>query len=168
MDRERELILEIARIFGECELDAPEAFIDKVREYIDEWQSSDRLKNAISRAQRNGYIDLAARELLARGLPPQFLYVAVQESNFNPRAVGPETYAGIAKGAWQIIPSTGKELGLQVGPLADKREYDPNDDRFDMPRATKAAVNYLRSIYDGAAEGSGLLTMASYNWGPIR
>ncbi len=167
-DREYELILEVARIFGECDLEAPPGFVAKVREYIREWQGSKRLANAIARAKKNGHLDLIVRELARQDLAPQFLYVALQESNFNVRAVGPKTRFGIAKGAWQIIPSTAKDLGLRVGRLYDKRTFDGGDDRFNMKLATDAAARYIRTIYDGAAEGSGLLTMASYNWGPHR
>ena len=42
----------------------------------------------------------------------------------------------------------------------------PLDDRFDTHRATDAAARYLRDIYNKEAQASGLLVIASYNWGP--
>ena len=44
--------------------------------------------------------------------------------------------------------------------------HDPTDDRFDTQRATEAAARYLRDIYNKDAQASGLLVIASYNWGP--
>jgi soluble lytic murein transglycosylase-like protein len=104
--------------------------------------------------------------MVANGLPPHFLYLAIQESSFDEHAIGTKTRYGIAKGIWQFIPSTALEYGLQVGPLANRRLYDPQDDRFDFNAATRAAADFLRDIYNTDAQASGLLVMASYNWGP--
>jgi hypothetical protein len=57
--------------------------------------------------------------MLAQGLPPQFFYLALQESNFDIYSVGPKTYKGHAKGMWQFIPETAIKYGLRVGPLVD-------------------------------------------------
>jgi membrane-bound lytic murein transglycosylase D len=37
------LILRVARIFGECEINMPSGFVTEVQNYIKKWQSSDRL-----------------------------------------------------------------------------------------------------------------------------
>jgi hypothetical protein len=58
--------------------------------------------------------------------------------------------------------------GLKTGPLQDLRRYDPRDERHDFEKSTQAAVRYLRDIYDTEAQASGLLVMASYNWGERR
>ena len=42
------------------------------------------------------------------------------------------------------------------------------DERHDFEKSTLAAVQYLRDIYDTEAQASGLLVMASYNWGERR
>ncbi len=55
--------------------------------------------------------------------------------------------------------------GLQVGPLVELPRYDPRDERFDFDMSTLAASKYLRYIYTTEAQASGLLVMASYNWG---
>ncbi|MCI5121612.1 MAG: forkhead-associated protein, partial [Candidatus Electrothrix sp. AUS4] len=75
---------------------------------------------------------------------------------------------GIAKGMWQFIPETGSRYGLRIGPLKEKPEVDPRDDRHDFVRSSVAAAKYLRDIYDTDAQASGLLVMASYNWGENR
>jgi soluble lytic murein transglycosylase-like protein len=164
-DSEELLILHMARVFGETELDVPEGFADEVRAYIKRWQSSPRLERAIRRLHDNNFGPAIYRALASQDLPPQFMYVALQETNFQPRAVGPPTRYGRAKGMWQFIPSTGKRYGLSPGPLQHSGAYDPADERHDFRKATMAAARYLKDIYRTDAQASGLLVIASYNWG---
>jgi soluble lytic murein transglycosylase-like protein len=103
--------------------------------------------------------------MLENGMPPEFFYLAVQESRLKVEAVGPATRSGYAKGMWQIIPATAREYGLKVGPLVGQRRPDPRDDRQDFEKATRAAAQHLRLLYRTDAQASGLLVMASYNWG---
>ncbi|MGI9335844.1 MAG: transglycosylase SLT domain-containing protein [Gammaproteobacteria bacterium] len=161
-------ILRMARIFGECELNMPDEFADEVKRYIAKWQRSKRLQNGLERLHRNGYLPTILRALDEQNLQPQFVYLALQESNFDVRVVGPPTRYGHAKGMWQFIPSTATRYGLQVGPLSTTGRYDPADERFDFEKATHAAARYLRDIYETDAQASGLLVMASYNWGEHR
>ncbi|MEZ5352787.1 MAG: FHA domain-containing protein [Bryobacteraceae bacterium] len=165
---QKRLILRVARIFGESELAMPPEFVSEVENYIRAWQGSDRMAKAIRRAQDNGYVEAIANELLAQGLPPQFLYLAMQESNFDPFISGPETRSGIAKGMWQFVPETALKYGLHIGPLADLPRPDPSDDRHHWDRATTAAAAYLQDLYRTEAQGSGFLVMACYNWGEDR
>lgn len=165
LDSEDKLILHVARVFGETEVDVPHDFAAEVKTYIRKWQSSSRLSRAIRRLEENGYAPIIRSALEAQGLPPQFIYLALQETNFQPRAVGPPTRYGRAKGMWQFIPDTAKRYGLQVGPLAQTGQYDPEDERHDVAKSTQAAAKYLKDIYRTDAQASGLLVMASYNWG---
>jgi membrane-bound lytic murein transglycosylase D len=165
MTEEQRLVLRVSRIFGECELDVPPGFAEEVQNYIKKWQSSGRLAKAVQRARDNGYTEKITRELLAQNLPPQFFYLALQESDFDPFISGPPTYKGIAKGMWQFIPETAVKYGLRIGPLADLRRPDPLDDRHNWEKATVAASHYLKDIYSTDAQASGLLVVASYNWG---
>lgn len=168
MSKQDRLILRVARIFGECELDMPPDFTAEVNKYIKYWQSSDRLVKAIHTAQEKGYTSTITRELLAQDLPPQFFYLALQESNFDPYSSGPMTRMGIAKGMWQFVPETAVKYGLRIGPLADLRRRDPGDDRHDYEKETKAASKYLKDLYTTDAQASGLLVMACYNWGELQ
>ena len=165
MTEQQRIMLRVARIFGECELDMPPDFEAEVNKYIGYWQHSGRLANAIRTAQQNGYVDQISSELLAQGLPPQFFYLALQESNFDLYASGPMTRAGIAKGMWQFVPETATKYGLRIGPLSDLRRPDPADDRDQFEKATKAAALYLKDLYATDAQASGILVMACYNWG---
>ena len=168
MTARRRLVLRVTRIFGECELTMPAEFADEIDRYIKNWQSTDRLKKAVALAAKNNYTKLISNELLAQDLPPQFFYLALQESNFDPYVSGPMTSKGIAKGMWQFIPETALKYGLHIGPLVDLRRPDVADDRHHYDRATKAAASYLKDLYSTDAQASGLLVMASYNWGEGR
>lgn len=85
------------------------------------------------------------------GIPEDFKYLAVVESSLNPRAISPAKAAGL----WQIMPATGKELGLEVN--------DSIDERFHIEKATRAACRYLNNSYK--RYGSWALVAASYNGG---
>ena len=165
MTAQERLIMRVARIFGECELAMPPEFVTEINNYIKKWQSSGRLAKAIRTAKANGYTGVISQELLSQDLPPQFFYLALQESDFDPYISGPMTYKGIAKGMWQFIPETAVKYGLHLGPLVDLRRPDPGDDRHHWDRETKAASAYLKELYSTDAQASGLLVMACYNWG---
>ena len=168
LSEEDRLILRITRLFGECELAAPEDYLKEVKNYIRRWQSSQRFARGVKLAQEMGYVKPITDELLAQNLPPQYFYLALQESDFNPFISGPPTRWGIAKGMWQFIPETGARYGLSIGPLAKSPTPDPLDDRQQWQKATRAAARYIKDIYATDAQASGLLVIASYNWGEQR
>ncbi len=165
---EDKLIFKVARDFGECELFIPEDFSKEVHRYIEKWKTTKRYANAIGRAKKKGYSRPIAQTMMLYDLPPQFFYLALQESNFNINACGPKTRWGIAKGMWQFIPGTARDFGLKTGPLAKVKKPDPKDDRHNFTKSTMAAAKYLSKIYNTDAQASGLLVMASYNWGHNR
>lgn len=167
-DYEKQLILNVAIKFGESELELPDGFYDKVHEYIVYWQSSSRLPKAMRHLANKNYAPIIKDALRKQSLPEQFLYLVLQESNFNTRAIGPETRYGIAKGAWQFLPGTGKDFGLTPGAKAAVREYDHDDERFQFDKASYAGAKYLKHIYSTEAQASGLLVMAGYNYGHNR
>lgn len=166
LSEEDRIIMRVARMFGECELDIPEGFVQEVKNYIAKWKTTGRLRRSLERMHQHNLAPTIAAAMLDKHLPPQFLYLALHESGFNAHAIGPETRFGIAKGIWQFIPSTALRYGLRTGPLVELPRHDPRDDRFDANRATDAASRYLRDIYNKEAQASGLLVIASYNWGP--
>ncbi len=88
--------------------------------------------------------------LLANGIPPDFKYLPLIESALL-NATSPKN----AVGYWQILESSGKELGLEITKEVDER-YDPL-------KATEAACKYLKKAY--AKFGNWTLVAASYNRG---
>ena len=155
-------------MFGECELAAPPDYIREVTRYIQRWQQTGRFAHAVKLAQDLGYTRTIANAFMAEGLPPQYFYLAMQESSFDRFVIGPPTRWGIAKGMWQFIPETGAEYGLKIGPMFQAPKVDPEDERFNWNKATVAAAKYVKDIYSTDAQASGLLVMASYNWGEHR
>ncbi len=165
---ERELIQTVAEKFGESQLELSDDFITEVHHYISKWQASSRMKTAMKRLNENNYAPVILSAMKKERLPTQFLYLCLQESNFNSKAIGPETRFGIAKGAWQFLPTTAQEFGLSTGSMTDEPSYDISDERFNFTKATEAAAKYLKRIYSTEAQASGLLVMAGYNYGHNR
>jgi hypothetical protein len=110
------------------------------------WQSNGIL--LIKRAQK--YFPIIEPTLKEEGVPDDFKYLAVIESGLQ-NVVSP---AG-ARGFWQIMSSTGKELGLEVN--------DNVDERYHLEKATRAACNYLKESKERL--GSWTLAAAAYNAG---
>ncbi len=165
---EEELIAKVSRELGESELELPDDFVEEVRKYIQYWQGSPRMPQAIANIEKNNYLPIVIEALKKHGLPLYFMYLPLQESNYDAQAIGPETRFGVAKGAWQLLATTAQEYGLSAGPLANAAAYDDQDARFDFKQSTQAGTKYLKRIYSTEAQASGLLVMASYNYGDNR
>lgn len=98
------------------------------------------------------YFPLFEQELDRYDIPLEVKYLAVVESALNPRA---QSGAG-ARGLWQFMYSTGKMYGLEVSNYVDERS--------DPVLATKAACQYLSSLYAIFKDWN--LALAAYNSGP--
>ena len=86
------------------------------------------------------------------GLPAELKYMAVIESALNPNAV---SRVG-ATGMWQFMYSTGRLYGLTINSIVDERR--------DPVKATHAAAQYLKDMYDIYHDW--ILVLAAYNCGP--
>ncbi len=158
-------VYQVVHRFGESEVNVPREFVNEVLRYIERWKRGPRLEEAFRRSLQHGYGQRIAELMLEQDMPPDFFYLALQESSLKVEAIGPPTRFGYAKGMWQLIPGTAREYGLTTGPLVGQRRLDPMDDRHDFEKSTRAAARYLRDIYTSDAQASGLLVAASYNWG---
>lgn len=85
------------------------------------------------------------------GVPEDFKYLAVIESNLNPSAVSP---AG-AVGLWQFMEGTAKDFNLEVNKEVDER--------YHIEQSTRAAAAYLKKAYEKF--GSWTTAAAAYNAG---
>ena len=94
-------------------------------------------------------------ELERRNLPTELALLPIVESAYQAFAYS----HGRASGMWQIIPSTGRYLGLK------QNWWD--DGRRDISESTHAAITYLESLA-GQFDGDWELALASYNAGPGR
>ena len=124
-----------------------------VRERIDRellvntyWQSNGLLLFK----RKNKFFPVIEPILEQEGVPTDFKYLAVAESGLQ-NITSP---AG-AKGFWQIMKKTGKELGLEIN--------DEVDERYHLEKATVAACQYLKKAKQ--KYGSWTLAAASYNAG---
>jgi hypothetical protein len=84
------------------------------------------------------------------GVPNDFKYLAVIESSLI-NAVSPSG----AKGVWQFMPATAKEIGMEVNECVDER--------YHLEKSTEAACKFLLAAKEKF--GSWTLAAASYNGG---
>lgn len=103
----------------------------------------------IKRANR--FFPIVEPLLKANGVPDDFKYLMVIESNLNTLAKSPVGAAGL----WQFMEATGREFGLEVNKNIDER--------YNIEKATVAACKYLKEGYD--KYGDWITVAASYNAG---
>lgn len=107
-------------------------------------------QTALIMKRANRWFPMIEEILEEEGIHDDFKYVAAIESGLE----NLRSYAG-AIGYWQIMPKTGKELGLEINSLVDER-YDP-------VRATRAACKFVHQAQERFDNYT--LTAASYNRG---
>lgn len=98
------------------------------------------------------YFPMIEQMLDKYNIPLEMKYLAIVESAMNPRV---RSRAG-AMGLWQFMYGTGKMYNLKVTSYVDER--------CDPYKATQAACEYLRFLYD--MFGDWEMVLAAYNSGP--
>jgi hypothetical protein len=99
----------------------------------------------------NKYFPVIEPILKRNGIPDDMKYLAVIESNLDPRAISGVQAAGI----WQFMPKTGQQFGLEVN--------EEVDERYHVEKATEAACSYFRSAHNKYKNW--ITVAASYNAG---
>jgi membrane-bound lytic murein transglycosylase D len=98
------------------------------------------------------YYPMFEKVFKEQGIPDEMKHLAMVESALNPFAISRVGATGI----WQFMYATGKLYKLNVD------TYE--DDRRDPLKATYAAAQYFKNMYE--KYGDWLLVIASYNCGP--
>ncbi len=102
----------------------------------------------------NLYINDIVEELKKRNMPIELAALPLVESSYTIRAV---SQAGAA-GLWQIMPRTGRSLGLTVN--------NKVDERLNVKKSTAVALEYLQKLHDRFQDWP--LAIAAYNCGETR
>lgn len=89
--------------------------------------------------------------LASYGIPEDFKYIPLVESNMNPQIT---SHKG-AGGYWQFMPATARLYGLKVNSDVDERK--------NLVKSTHAAARYLKSLYREFNDWT--LVAAAYNVG---
>ncbi len=108
-------------------------------------------RTSITILNSDRYLSIIKPILKAKGVPEDMIYLCMAESGLDPNIVSSAKAAGL----WQLMPETGREEGLEVGPEVDER--------FDIERSTRVAADYLLKSYERF--GSWTLAAAAYNLG---
>ena len=101
----------------------------------------------------NRYFPVIEPILAEEGIPDDFKYLAVIESNLRN-----ETSPAGARGLWQFLKSIGSYYGLEIN--------DEVDERLNVEKSTLAACKYLKD--SKRKFGSWTLAAAAYNMGDTR
>jgi membrane-bound lytic murein transglycosylase D len=108
------------------------------------------------RSQALAYFPFIEQQLRAYGLPADFKYLPIIESNFQLLT----SKAG-AHGFWQLMPATAIQYGLVINDLIDER----NDVMKSTAAAAQLLKDYYQFIYKRHKIYSWTLTAAAYNFG---
>ncbi len=123
-----------------------------VRACIDRYTKNGRSQVSYLLGISEYYFPIIEEEIDRLGVPHELKYLPIIESAMNPRAA---SRMG-AKGLWQFMFTTGK--------LYDLKANNYIDERFDPAKSTKAALLYLKDLYDMFQSWE--LAIAAYNCGP--
>lgn len=151
LDEQEEIIKE--RLPNVCTIVSP-VYNHAVRSYLNTYIYRRPEQTAQMLGWASYYFPKFEKALQDEGMPTDLKYLAIIESALNPNAISRSGAGGL----WQFMKPTAKECGLKCGTYVDER--------MDPDKSTRAAVQYLKTLY--RMFGNWELVMAAYNAGPGR
>ncbi len=124
---------------------------DERADYIEKFAARYKKHFAAFNSTKLSLMKYFELQLVRHGLPKDLKSLAYMESSLELEAT---SNAG-ARGPWQLMPGTAKDLGLTVDATLDERT--------DVVKSTAAAINYLKSL--NRSYNDWLLAIAAYNAG---
>jgi pSer/pThr/pTyr-binding forkhead associated (FHA) protein len=146
-------VTELVQAFGPKSRSYTPSFVDMVEGYVNLYLTDRRKSFHTIHRRGMQYLPTIREELHEGGLPEVFAYMPAQESAFSPTI---KSGAG-ARGLWQFMPATAREMGLEVN--------GNTDERTDPAKSTRAAVRYIKELCVRMGVDDYLLALAAYNWG---
>lgn len=132
---------------------APKILLNKsASRFVKDFLKKDEEELSQAKKRSELYFKTIDKVFSKYNLPLELKYLAVVESNLRLNAT---SKAG-AKGMWQLMPATARELGLKIN--------SKNDERKHLYKSTVVAAKYLKDLYAGFNDW--LLVVAAYNSGP--
>jgi membrane-bound lytic murein transglycosylase D len=137
-----------------------DVLLDLSHERVDYWvaefsKDHDYHKKIAEGFERKAkYQDMLERKLRKRGMPQNLIYLAMEESAFNPVARSDAKAVGI----WQLTAATARLYGLKVNKKVDER--------LKVEKETDAALAFLAHLHKRF--GCWYLAAAAYNTGENR
>jgi hypothetical protein len=118
--------------------------------FKDSWATSNKVKTLLKEAAKDGKLDFVLKQSDQKGLPASVATVPMIESRYQENVTSPKGAAG----AWQLMPTTAKDYGVNW------------EDRYKFQPSTEAALNLLTDLHKQF--GNWELTFAAYNAGAWR
>ena len=134
----------------------PDLKHERVDYWVDQFSHApDYRKKIAAGFERKPHVQkLITAKLRARGMPQNLIYLAFEESAFNPEAHSTEEAVGV----WQLTKATARLYGLRVSKKVDERR--------NLEKESDAAIKFLDHLYDRF--GCWYLAAAAYNSGENR
>lgn len=130
---------------------------DGVVERLNGWVADPARRQSMQTAMSRmpNYRAMIETTLRAHSLPSELLGMVMAESAFDNEAHPDTPLDARSAGIWQIIPQTGRQLGLSVSPILDER--------LEPRRATEAAAALLSRLFSRYHDWP--VAIAAYNAG---
>jgi len=161
-----QLMRRVARNLGEEPASVPERFLAQAKQAVDKRLKDKPLREAmlsgLQRAKDEHLAETVTAALADQGLPVEFLFIALELSGADPKAVGSDSGTGVPKGMFQLIPEAASKVGINPGPLASQPLFDDADGRAHYEVESKGVAKHLRQQFFGGAGGSALLVAATF------